>query len=321
MTENETRAGKLALFTSMLRIRRVEERLSEVFMQGKIPGFIHVSIGQEAVAAGVCAVLGPRDQVLTTHRGHGHALAKGIDLKRFMAEIFGKRSGFCRGRSGSMHLADREMGLMGSNGIVGGGLPIAVGTAFASAYRADRTVTVCFFGDGATNQGTFHESLNLAALWRLPVVFCCENNAWAQFTPQARYMNTERVSSRAAAYGMPGVTVDGFDVRKVRAAAAEAVARARAGEGPTLLECTVRRWQGHYVGDAQKYRPGEDVKEARALDPIQRYTSALTLEDVLRPGDLDELEARVKAEIDEAIAFAEASPPPGPDDLLTDVYA
>ena len=312
---------QLGLLTSMLRIRRVEERLAEIFMQGKIPGFIHVSIGQEAVAAGVCASLTARDSVLTTHRGHGHALAKGIDLKRFMAEIYGRQGGFCRGRSGSMHLADREMGLVGSNGIVGGGLPIAVGTAFASAYRGDGAVTVCFFGDGASNQGTFHESLNLAALWRLPVVFCCENNAWAQFTPQARYMNTESVSSRAQSYGMPGVTVDGLDVRQVRAAAAEAVARARRGDGPTLLECKVRRWQGHYVGDAQKYRPGDDVKEARALDPIQRLAGALIEERAMAPLALDELEARVKAEIDAAVAFAEACPPAADDDLLTDVYA
>ena len=318
---SETRDEQLALLSTMVRIRRVEERLSELFMQGKIPGFIHVSIGQEAVAAGVCSWLGARDPVLTTHRGHGHALAKGIDLPRFMAEIYGRRDGFCKGRSGSMHLADDATGLVGSNGIVGGGLPIAVGTAFASAYRGDGAVTVCFFGDGAANQGTFHESLNLAALWRLPVVFCCENNAWAQFTPQARYMNLERVSGRAQAYGMPGVTVDGADVREVRAAAGEAIARARRGDGPTLLECRVRRWFGHYVGDAQKYRASEDVREARALDPIQRLAGALLESGAIGPGDVEALEARVKAEIDAAVAFAEASPPPGAEDLLTDVYA
>jgi pyruvate dehydrogenase E1 component alpha subunit len=299
----------------------VEERLSELFAQGKIPGFIHVSIGQEAVAAGVCSCLGPEDSVLTTHRGHGHAIAKGIDLKRFMAEIYGRRSGFCKGKSGSMHVADRRVGVVGANGIVGGGLPIALGTAFASQYRQEKTVTVCFFGDGASNQGTFHESLNIAALWNLPVVFCCENNEWAQFTPQSRYMKLENIGKRAEAYGMPGVTVDGNDVQLVRGAALEAVARARAGGGPTLLECKVRRWTGHYVGDAQKYRAADDVKDAKALDPVRKYADALAASSVLGPGGLGEIEARVKAEIEAAVAFAGDSPMAGPEELFTDVYA
>jgi pyruvate dehydrogenase E1 component alpha subunit len=311
----------LGILASMVRIRRVEERLSDLFTQGKIPGFIHVSIGQEAVPAGVCSCLERDDAVLTTHRGHGHAVAKGIDLKRFMAEIFGRRSGFCKARSGSMHVADPAVGVMGANGIVGGGLPIALGTALASQYRGEKTVTVCFFGDGASNEGTFHESLNVAALWNLPVVFCCENNDWAQFTPQSRYMKVESVARRADAYGLPGVSVDGGDVRAVRRAAAEAVARARRGEGPTLLECKVRRWFGHYVGDAQKYRPADDVKAAKALDPIQRFASGLAESGVLGPEGLQAIEARIKAEIDAAVAFAAESPPADPAELLTDVYA
>jgi len=316
-----SREEQLAILSSMVRIRRVEERLTELFSQGKIPGFIHVSIGQEAVAAGVCSCLGPDDSILTTHRGHGHALAKGIDLKRFMAEIYGRRSGFCKGKSGSMHVADDRTGVVGSNGIVGGGLPISLGTAFASQYRGEKTVTVCFFGDGASNQGTFHESLNIAALWSLPVVFCCENNQWAQFTPQDRYMKVESVAKRAEAYGMPGVTVDGSDVSQVRRAAEEAVARARRGEGPTLLECKVRRWFGHYVGDAQKYRSAEDVKAAKALDPILKLVDALVASKILAPGGLDAIEARIKAEIDAAVAFATDSPMAGPEELFTDVYA
>jgi TPP-dependent pyruvate/acetoin dehydrogenase alpha subunit len=317
----DTREAQLALLTSMVRIRRVEERLGALFTQGQIPGFIHVSIGQEAIAAGVCSVLGPDDSVLTTHRGHGHAVAKGIDLRRFMAEIYGRRNGFCKGRGGSMHVADREIGVVGANGIVGGGLPIALGTAFASQYRGEKSVTVCFFGDGASNEGTFHEALNIAALWSLPIVFCCENNAWAQFTPQSSYMKVESVAQRAAAYGMPGVTVDGNDVSRVRAAAREAVERARSGGGPTLLECKVRRWQGHYVGDAQKYRPPEDVKGARALDPIQAYAEALVAARRLEPAELAVIEARVQADIDAAVAFAAASPAADPADLLDDVYA
>jgi pyruvate dehydrogenase E1 component alpha subunit len=311
----------LDVLTSMVRIRRVEERLAELFTQGKIPGFIHVSLGQEAVAAGVCSCLERGDAVLTTHRGHGHAVAKGIELGRFMAEIFGRRSGFCKGRSGSMHVADPSAGVLGANGIVGGGLPIALGTALAAQYAGERAVTVCFFGDGASNEGAFHEALNLAALWSLPIVFCCENNAWAQFTPQSRYMKVDSIARRADAYGMPGVTVDGGDVLAVRRAAREAVERARRGEGPTLLECKVRRWLGHYVGDAQKYRPQDDVKGAKAVDPIQRFASALADAGVLRADGLAGMEARVKDEIDAAVSFAAGSPPADPRDLLTDVYA
>jgi pyruvate dehydrogenase E1 component alpha subunit len=317
----ETKVDQLAILSSMVRIRRVEERLTELFSQGRIPGFIHVSIGQEAIAAGVCSCLGPEDSILTTHRGHGQALAKGIDLKRFVAEIFGRRDGFCKGKSGSMHVADKQTGVVGSNGIVGGGLPIALGTAFASQYRKERTVTACFFGDGASNQGTFHESLNIAALWSLPILFCCENNEWAQFTPRNQSTKTENISMRAEAYGMPGVTVDGADVVKVHRAAQQAVARARMGDGPTLLACRVRRWFGHYVGDAQKYRPPGDVKDARAIDPIRRLADALVASRVIGSDALDAIEARVKAEIDAAVAFAADSQVADAGDLFTDVYA
>ncbi len=310
----------LKLHYLMVKVRRVEECLMDVFSQGKIPGFIHVGIGQEGVAAGVCSILREDDLIFTTHRGHGQALAKGIDLNRFMAEIFGRKDGFCKGKAGSMHIASREVGVAGSNGIVGGGLPIAVGTAFASTYREKDRVTVCFFGDGASNAGTFHESLNLAALWNLPIVFCCENNGWAQFTPQKVYMRLENISKRAESYGMIGVTVDGDDVLKVREEAEKAAVRARKGEGPTLLECKTHRWFGHYVGDPQKYRAPEEVDEAREYDPINKFEKFLLKAKHIDREYLVRLEAKIKSEIEEAIAFAESSPVAGPEELFTDVY-
>jgi len=311
----------LEILYLMVKIRRVEECLVNLFAQGKIPGFLHVSIGQEATAAGVCSCLDAGDSILTTHRGHGQALAKGMDLNCFMAEIYGRKDGCCKGKSGSMHIASKEAGVVGSNGIVGAGLPISLGTAFASVYRGEKKVTVCFFGDGASNQGAFHEALNLAALWNLPVVFCCENNEWAQFTPRKRYMKLENISKRAEAYGMPGVTVDGNDVLVVRREAETAVARALAGEGPTLLECKTGRWAGHYVGDPQKYRSPEDIREATRKDPITRFTAFLMESKQIGPDHMDALETKVNSEIEKAVAFAEGSPIAAPDELFTDVYA
>jgi len=311
----------LGMFYLMVKIRRVEERIMDIFAQGKIPGFIHVSIGQEAVPVGVCSVLRKDDYISNTHRGHGQALAKGVDLKRFMAEIYGRVDGFCKGKAGSMHIACKEMGVIGSNGVVGGGIPISLGTAFASMYRGNDRTTVCFFGDGATNEGTFHESLNLAALWNLPMVFCCENNRWAEFTPQKVHTKLENLSVRAEAYGIPGVTVDGDEVLKVREAAEKAVARARKGEGPTLLECKTHRWFGHFAGDAQKYRAPEEIEEVRKFDPILKFQNLLFEMQVLKPEGVEEIEAKIKSEIDEALAFAEKSPVPGVEGLLEDVYA
>lgn len=311
----------LEILYMMLKVRRVEECLLDTFAQGKIPGFIHVGIGQEAVAAGVCSCLRPDDSIFTTHRGHGQALAKGIDLKGFMAEIYGRRDGYCKGKAGSMHIACKEVGVAGSNGIVGGGLPISLGTAFASVYRKEDTVTVCFFGDGASNEGTFHESLNLAALWNLPVIFCCENNGWAQFTPQKVYMKVDNISARADSYGMVGVTVDGDDVMQVHGEAQKAVERARKGEGPTLLECKTHRWFGHYAGDPQKYRSQVEVQEARDFDPIAKFEEILLESQHITQEYLDTVEAGIKSEIEEAIAFAESSPVAGAEELFTDVYA
>ena len=311
----------LKMYYLMVKIRRVEEQMLDIFAQGKIPGFIHVSIGQEAVPVGTCSVLQPDDYISNTHRGHGQALAKGADLKRFMAEIYGRKNGYCRGKAGSMHIACKELGIIGSNGVVGGGIPISLGTAFASVYKGNGRVTVCFLGDGATNEGTFHESLNLAALWNLPVVFCCENNGWAEFTPQKVHTRLEDLSLRAAAYGIPGVTVDGDDVLKVLEAAEKAVARARKGEGPTLLECKTHRWFGHFAGDAQKYRSPKEIEEVRKFDPVLKFQNLLLEMKVVTPKGVEEIEARVKAEIDEAVAFAENSPVSGMEELLDDVYA
>lgn len=310
----------LQIYATMLKIRRVEERILEIFAQGKIPGFIHASIGQEAVPVGVCSVLRAGDFISNTHRGHGQALAKGADLKRFMAEIYGRRDGYCRGKAGSMHIACSELGIIGSNGVVGGGIPISLGTAFAAQYQGNDRVTVCFFGDGAANEGTFHESLNLAAVWNLPVVFCCENNGWAEFTPQKIHTRLEDLSRRADAYGIPGVTVDGDDVLEVREAAEKSVARARKGQGPSLLECKTHRWYGHFAGDAQKYRDPREIEEVRKFDPLLRFQNLLLEMKCLAPEQVKTMEDQLRAEIDEAVAFAESSPVPGRDDLLQDVY-
>jgi len=305
----------------MMKIRRVEERILDVFAQGKISGFIHVSIGQEAISVGFCSCLRQDDYVSSTHRGHGQALAKGVDLRRFMAEVYGRQDGYCKGKAGSMHIACKEFGIIGPNGIVGGGIPISLGTAFASMYKNEDRVTVCFFGDGATNEGTFHESLNLAALWNLPIVFCCENNGWAEFTPQKVHMKIENISKRAESYGMPGVTVDGDDVLKVREEAQKAIARAREGNGPTLLECKTHRWFGHFAGDAQKYRSPKEIEKVRQFDPILKFQKFLFDSKYLDPRGVEKLEERVKSEIDEAVAFAEASSVPGVEILFEDVYA
>jgi len=308
------------LYNTLLKVRRVEERLLDIFASGDIPGFIHVSVGQEAIATGVCAALATEDTVFTTHRGHGHTLAKGMDLNKFMAEVYGRSDGSCKGRAGSMHVASKDAGVAGANGIVGAGMPISLGTAFASLYRGEQQVTVAFFGDGASNEGAFHESLNLAALWNLPVVFVCENNSWAQFTPQSSYMKLDRVSDRAASYGMPGETVDGADVEAVYEAAVRAVKRARDGEGPTLLECKTNRWFGHFAGDQQKYREADDISAARVVDPLELFAKRLLEAGVVDQEFLDQAEAKLAAEIDEAVAYAKASPKSDPSDILDGVY-
>jgi TPP-dependent pyruvate/acetoin dehydrogenase alpha subunit len=310
----------IEFYSQMARIRMVEEKLMEVFSGGEIPGFLHVCIGQEATPVAVCSHLTESDYMATTHRGHGHALAKGIDLKRFMAELFGRRNGPCRGRSGSMHLADASRGIIGANGIVGGGIPIAVGAAFAAKFKKSGQVTVCFFGEGATGEGTFHESLNLAALMRLPIVFVCENNRWAEFTPQAVHMPIRDVADRAAAYDIPGKTLAN-DFLAIHEAAAEMVARARKGLGPSLLEVQSARWHGHYVGDAQKYRSPEDIEAAKAADCIADFEKKLLTKKLLEPKAVRRIRKTIQAEIDAAVEFARESPRPEPSELMEELWA
>ncbi len=309
----------IQFYEKMVLIRKVEERLMAVFSKGEIPGFIHVCIGQEATPVAVCHWLKDSDYMANTHRGHGHALAKGIDVNLFMAELFGKRNGFCRGRSGSMHLADPNLGILGANGIVGGGIPIATGAALAAQYNKTGQVTACFFGEGATDEGTFHESLNIASLRKLPIVYVCENNGWAEFTPQSVHMRIQNVSDRAAAYGMAGTTVSN-NLLEIHSAAGEAVERARKGDGPTLLEVKSERWYGHFVGDAQKYRSEKDVDGARQKDCIADFERMLLAKKLLNKPKLKKIQASIQSQIDAAVAFARESPFPEPSELLDDLY-
>lgn len=313
----------LDLHRRMLRIRLFEEEAGKLSEAGKIPGALHLYVGEEAVAAGVMAHLTPEDQITSTHRGHGHLVAKGGDFKRMYAELFGRATGYCKGKGGSMHIADLDLGMLGANGIVGGGPPIAIGAAFSNRYRGTRHVTCCFFGDGASNQGTFHEAANMAALYRLPVVFVCENNGFGEFTRQERHQAIRDIADRAAAYGMPGVVVDGMDVVAVYEAAGAAIARARTGEGPTLLECKTYRFYDHVGvrGMGVSYRDDAEVLEWRKRDPITTFEQRLIELGVLTEEACAAAREAILAEIREAIAFAEASPYPTEDALLEDVYA
>ncbi len=318
-----TEQQMIDMYRTMVRIRRFEEKIEELVLVAKISGFVHLSIGQEAVAAGVCAALGPTDSITSTHRGHGHVIAKGADVRGMMAELFAKRTGTCKGKGGSMHIADLDLGILGANGIVGGGPPIAVGAALASWYRESRQVCACFFGDGASNQGTTHEAMNLASVWRLPVVFVAENNTFGEFTRQSEHQRIESIADRAAGYDMPGVVVDGNDAVAVFEAASEAVARAREGKGPTLLECKTYRIKGHFVGDGESYRTQDEVRlwTDPERDPIARFERKLKDLKILSADKAGEIQRAVQAEIEEAVRFAEESPEPELAELLEDVYA
>ncbi|HZU76089.1 MAG TPA: thiamine pyrophosphate-dependent dehydrogenase E1 component subunit alpha, partial [Dehalococcoidia bacterium] len=282
---NPDRETLLDLHRRMLRIRLFEEQAGKLMESGKIPGALHLYVGEEAVAAGVMAHLGPEDQITSTHRGHGHLVAKGGDFKQMYAELFGRATGYCKGKGGSMHIADLDLGMLGANGIVGGGPPIAIGAAFANKYRGSRHVACCFFGDGASNEGTFHEAANMAGLYGLPVIFVCENNGFGEFTRQERHQAIRDVADRAAGYGMPGVVVDGMDVIAVYEAAGEAIARARDGGGPTLLECKTYRFFDHVGvrGMGVVYRSDEEVIEARKRDPIETFEARLLEVGLLTP--------------------------------------
>jgi acetoin:2,6-dichlorophenolindophenol oxidoreductase subunit alpha len=312
----------LEMLHFLILSRRFEEALTELCkIEGKIPGMMILCTGQEAVGAGVVAALRPEDVIITNHRSHAHLLAKGADPKVLMAEIYGKRTGCNKGKSGTLHLALPEIGAPCTSTVVGAGPPIAVGRAFAQQYRNEPAVTVCFAGDGATDEGSFHEALNLAGLWRLPVIFVCENNLYAGAQRLEEHTRIENIADRAAGYGMPGVVVDGNDAPAVYTAAWDARARAAAGDGPTLIECKTYRWRGHGESDPQHYQPKEEIAAWRARCPVARLRDAMRTRGLIGAEDLSAMETKVNALVQEAIRFAEESAYPEPREALEDVYA
>ena len=304
----------------MYLIRKFEEGAEDCYTRGLIHGTMHLSIGQEASAVGICMPLTDTDQITSTHRGHGHCVAKGAEVKRMFAEFFGKETGYCKGRGGSMHIADFSKGNLGANGIVGGGIPIAVGAALSAKRLKTGAVVVCFFGDGANNEGSFHESLNMAAIWKLPVVFVCENNKYGMSVSTERSTAVKSIAERAAAYSMPGVTVDGNDFSAITEASERAVAAARAGEGPSLIESMTYRWRGHSKSDRNRYRTKEEIAEWMAKDPIERFAVVLREHGILGGIEQKSMEEDVNREIAESIEFARNSPDPEVSALTRDVY-
>jgi pyruvate dehydrogenase E1 component alpha subunit len=313
----------LDAYRRMRTIREFEERLHTEFATGAIPGFVHLYAGQEASGTGVCMGLVDSDFISSTHRGHGHCIAKGVDPVGMMAEIYGRSTGLCKGKGGSMHIADISKGMLGANGIVGAGGPLSCGAALASKMRGNHSVTVCFFGDGASNQGTILESMNLASILNLPVVFVAENNGYGEACGASYAVATENIADRAKGFGMPGVVVDGFDFFAVYEAAGEAIERARRGQGPTLLETKTARFMGHYEGDSQTYRGPNEVEQLRAnSDCLKLFRQRVTEAGLLSSADINAIDEAVKVLIDDAVQKAKTDPPPDPaKDLLSDVYA
>jgi pyruvate dehydrogenase E1 component alpha subunit len=314
------------MYRRMLLIRRFEERVSELFFEGRIPGFIHLCEGQEATEVGVCSALRQDDFIALTHRGHGHCIAKGADTKKLMAEIYCRETGYCGGRGGHMHVASPELGILGGYGIVGGGIPVATGAALALMMQGTDQTSVCFLGDGAVNQGAFHESLNLASCWKLPVIYVCENNQWAICTRFQDACTVQNAADRASAYGMPGVTVDGNDVMAVYDATREAVERAREGKGPTLVESNTYRIRSHSEGFDQvvkdrPYREEAEVQQWKENDPIKRFREVLLERKLLTPKSVKRIADEVENELAQAIEFAEASPWPVPGEEINKVFA
>ncbi len=310
----------LDAYRDMKLIRRFEEGVERLVLAAKLPGFVHLYIGEEADAVGVCGALEEGDMVLSTHRPHGHCLASGSDPTAILNELYGNADGLCKGKAGSMHLVDVANGVFGANAIVAAGLPLALGPALHAKLKGTGRVTVVFFGDGASNEGTFHEALNLASIWDLPVVFVCENDGYGEATPREHHQRVATVADRAAAYGMTGVTVDGQDVRAVRAAAIEAVARARSGAGPTLLETLTYRYRGHYVGDPLGYRSDEEVEAAKGRDAIDRIAAYLVDECGVDRSVLEQIDADVEARVEQSMAAAAEGAPAAPETAFDDVY-
>ena len=310
-----------AIYRTMVVIREFEERLYNLFLTETMPGTMHQYTGQEAVAAGVCAALRPTDYIASTHRGHGHVIAKGVSLRSLMAEMFGKDTGCCRGMGGSMHVSDPSVGMLGATGIVGGGIPIATGAALSAKLRGSAQVAVCFFGDGAANEGSFHESLNQAGVWRLPVVYVCENNLYGfsvRFTVASAVPD---IAARAAGYGFPGVIVDGNDVLAVHQAVVEATDRARRGNGPTLIECKTYRHRGHSRFERSTYRSDQELQAWLERDPLPRFRNLLIEREILTVSEVESIREEVLAELEDAIAFARHSPEPPPNAPLRYAYA
>lgn len=305
----------------MKRVRKFEMRSIDMYKNNEMPGFLHPCVGQEATASGTAGALAREDLILTNHRGHGHLLAKGVSLDAMMAELFAKETGCCKGRGGSMHIMSPQDGIIGANGIVGAGIAIAPGVALGCKMRGTNQVVMVFFGDGASNQGTFHEGINLASIWDLPVVFVCENNLYAESTLQRDAMNIENISERAAAYGIPGITVDGNDVEAVYRASVDAVELARTGGGPTLLECKTYKWFGHYIGDPALYREEAEVEAWKKKDPIPAYEKILLKNKVLTTAIVDQIEQELEDELNQAVEYAKSSPYPDPDDVLKYNYS
>ncbi len=310
-----------SFYQTMCNIRCFEEAIEKNFLAGKIPGFVHLYIGEEAIATGVCSALQKTDYIESTHRGHGHCIAKGADINRMMAEIFGKREGLCKGKGGSMHIADFSVGMLGANGVVGGGYNLAVGAAFATKMQGKDNVSVVFFGDGASNRGTFHEAANMAAIWKLPVIFVCEMNCWASTTPYRTTTSVDNISDRAQGYGMPYEIVDGNDVEAVYKAACKAVDRARKGEGPTFIECKTYRIKGHFVGDPEMYRTRAEVKKVfDETDPLKKFREKYSSIGMFTEEELAALMQKAKKTIEDALEYAEKGNYPAESELYVDLY-
>lgn len=318
---NISKELQLEMYRKMVEIRNFEDRIYYMFLEGKMPGTIHLYQGQEAVAVGVCANLIREDYITSTHRPHGHAIAKGVSIKSMMAELFAKTAGCCKGKGGSMHVGDMEVGSLPAIAIVAGGIPIATGMAFAIKYKKKDNVVACFFGDGATNEGTFHEAINMGAIWNLPVIYVCENNFYGASTHVSKVMKIKHISERASAYGIPGETVNGNDVLAVYKATAKAIKRAKEGGGPTLLECLTYRRGGHSRRDANLYRNKQEEKEWLSKDPILLFRQKLIQKKILTEEKARGISEEIEKEIDEAINYAKQSSDPKPEDTLKDVYA
>ncbi len=312
----------IGMLRTMVQIREFELAVDDVYKRGLMPGLAHLYVGEEAVAVGACAALRPTDRITSTHRGHGHCIAKGGDLKLMMAELMGRAPGYCGGKGGSMHIADLDLGILGANGVVGGGFGLATGSGLTARLLGRDDVTLCFFGDGASNQGILHESINLASIWKLPVVYICENNLYGISMSQTRSTNVRDIAQRAQAYGIPGVVVDGNDVLTVYRAIGDAVAHARAGEGPVLVECKTYRWFGHHVGDpGSEYRTAAEVEEWKQRCPIRRFCDWLAEQGIMHQAAIEELMADARSAVKDAVAFAESAPFPERPEVTANVYA